>query len=72
MITLYPCLAQSCHGVIVKHRRVLPTAAAPAQDLKSNEAKEEKVETEEKTVEKDSKSEEKATDKTENTNSEDK
>ena len=53
-------------------RRVLPTAAAPAQDLKSNEAKEEKVETEEKTVEKDSKPEEKATDTTENTNSEDK
>ena len=26
-------------------RRVLPTAAAPAQDVKSNEAKEEKVET---------------------------
>ena len=53
-------------------RRVLPTAAAPAQDVKSNEAKEEKVETEEKTVEKDSKPEEKATDTTENTNSEDK
>lgn len=53
-------------------RRVLPTAAAPAQDLKANEAKEEKVETEEKTVEKDSKPEEKATDTTENTNSEDK
>ncbi|OUP15202.1 preprotein translocase subunit YajC [Lactobacillus johnsonii] len=53
-------------------RRVLPTAAAPTQDLKSNEAKEEKVETEEKTVEKDSKPEEKATDTTENTKSEDK
>lgn len=52
-------------------RRVLPTAAAPAKDVEANEAKEEKVETEEKPTES-SKPEETASDKTDDTNSEDK
>lgn len=52
-------------------RRVLPTTAAPAKDVEANEAKEEKVETEEKPTES-SKPEEAASDKTDNTNSEDK
>ena len=40
-------------------RRVLPTAATPAKDVEANEAKEEKVESEEKTVDESTKAEEK-------------
>ncbi len=53
-------------------RRVLPTAAAPVQDVKSNEAKEEKVETEDKTAENSKPEETTTSDKTENTDSEEK
>lgn len=53
-------------------RRVLPTAAAPAQDVKANEAKEEKVEAEDKTTENSKPEETTTSDKTENTDSEDK